>query len=98
MEKVHKSVTEGQGFAAGFLDTEFLPDMVNQIIITGEQSGNLATVMGRMADFYERELENRVTFISKIIEPLMLLLMGVVVGLMVSSLILPIFKLSRAVH
>jgi type II secretory pathway component PulF len=98
MEKVHKSVREGQGFAAGFLDTEFIPDMVGQMIITGEQSGNLATVMDRVADFYERELENKVTFISKIIEPLMLLLMGVVVGLMVSSLILPIFKLSRAVH
>jgi type II secretory pathway component PulF len=98
MEKVHKSVREGQGFAAGFSDTEFIPDMVGQMIITGEQSGNLATVMDRVADFYERELENKVTFISKIIEPLMLLLMGVVVGLMVSSLILPIFKLSRAVH
>jgi type IV pilus assembly protein PilC len=98
MEKVHKSVSEGHSFAAGFLDTEFIPDMVSQMIITGEQSGNLATVMDRVADFYERELENKVTFISKIIEPLMLLLMGVVVGLMVSSLILPIFKLSRAVH
>ena len=98
MEKLHKSVSEGQGFAAGFADSEFIPDMVSQMIITGEQSGNLAIVMDRVADFYERELESRVNFISKIIEPLMLLLMGVVVGLMVSSLILPIFKLSRAVH
>lgn len=98
MEKLQKNVSEGQSFAAGFVDTEFIPDMVSQMIITGEQSGNLAMVMDRLADFYERELESRVTFISKIIEPLMLLIMGVVVGLMVSSLILPIFKLSRAVH
>ncbi|MDX1776515.1 MAG: type II secretion system F family protein, partial [Desulfobulbales bacterium] len=62
------------------------------------QSGNLATVMDSVADFYERELVSKVTFIAKLIEPLLLLLMGVVVGLMVSSLILPIFKLSRAVH
>ena len=98
MEKIHQRVSEGHSFAGGFADTEFIPDMVSQMMTTGEQSGNLATVMDRVADFYERELESRVVFISKIVEPLMLLLMGVVVGLMVSSLILPIFKLSRAVH
>ena len=98
MEKLHKCVSDGQNFSAGFVETEFIPDMVRQMIITGEQSGNLAIVMDRVADFYERELEAKITFISKIIEPLMLLLMGIVVGLMVSSLILPIFKLSRAVH
>jgi type II secretory pathway component PulF len=98
MQKVHKSVSDGHGFAAGFVASGFMPDMVNQMIITGEESGTLATVMGRVADFYERELENRVTLISKIIEPLMLLFMGVIVGLMVSSLILPIFKLSKAVQ
>ena len=98
MDKLHRYVSEGSSFAAGFVETDFIPDMVGQMIMTGEQSGNLATVMERVADFYERELENRVTLVSKIIEPLMLLLMGVVVGLMVSSLILPIFRLSRAVH
>ena len=98
MDRLHDNVSEGGSFAAGFVGTEFIPDMVSQMIMTGEESGNLATVMERVADFYERELENRVTFISKLVEPLMLLLMGIIVGLMVSSLILPIFKLSRAVH
>jgi type II secretory pathway component PulF len=98
MDKLHNSVSEGGSFAAGFVNTEFIPDMVSQMIMTGEQSGNLAIVMERVADFYERELENRVTLISKVIAPLMLLLLFGVVGLMVSSLILPIFKLSRAVH
>jgi len=98
MDKLYNNVSGGGSFAAGFNDTPFIPDMVSQMIMTGEESGNLAMVMERVAEFYERELENRVTFIAKIIEPLMLLLMGVVVGLMVSSLILPIFKLSRAVH
>ena len=54
--------------------------------------------MKRVADFYERELENRLALLTKIIEPLLLLVMGLVVGLIVSSLILPIFKLSRAIH
>jgi type II secretory pathway component PulF len=54
--------------------------------------------MGRVADFYQREWSKRLTTLSKLAEPAMLLVMGVVVGLIVSSLILPIFKLSRAVR
>ena len=51
----------------------------------------------RVADYYERELTKRLGTLSKMAEPIMLLVMGAVVGLLVSSLILPIFKLSRAV-
>ena len=55
-------------------------------------------VMGRVADFYEREWRKKLAMLAKIMEPAMLLIMGAVVGLIVSSLILPIFKLSRAIH
>ena len=72
--------------------------MVRQMVATGEQTGNLGMVMSRVADFYERELTKRITILSKAIEPIMLIVMGVVVGLIVISLILPIFKLSRAIH
>jgi type II secretory pathway component PulF len=68
------------------------------MITVGEETGNLPTVMARLADFYERELEKRLKTLSRLAEPIMLLMMGAVVGLLVSSLILPIFKLSRAVH
>jgi type II secretory pathway component PulF len=67
------------------------------MITTGEETGNLPKVMARLADFYERELTGRLQTFSRLAEPVMLLVMGVVVGLLVSSLILPIFKLSRAV-
>jgi type II secretory pathway component PulF len=53
--------------------------------------------MARVADFYERELEKQLGMVSRLAEPVMLLVMGVLVGLIVSSLILPIFKLSSAV-
>jgi type II secretory pathway component PulF len=98
MTKAIKSVTDGKGLANCFEKEIFIPAMVRQMIKTGEESGNLALVMERVADFYERELENKLAFVTKIIEPLLLLVMGLVVGLIVSSLILPIFKLSRAVH
>ena len=54
--------------------------------------------MQRLADHYESDLSKKLTNVSKLIEPFMLLVMGIIVGLIVSSLILPIFKLSRAVH
>jgi type II secretory pathway component PulF len=98
MLQIEIKVTEGKGIAAGFADAPFIPALVKQMISTGEETGNLAKVMGRVADFYDRELSKRVTTLAKLAEPVMLLVMGAVVGIIVSSLILPIFKLSKAVH
>lgn len=94
---VETRVQQGAGIAAGFKEDTVLPPLVQQMIATGEESGNLPKVMGRMADFYERELGKRLNTLSKMAEPIMLMVMGLVVGIIVSSLILPIFKLSRAV-
>lgn len=95
--KLGKNVTEGQGLASGFKDAEFVPPMLASMISTGEAAGNLPAVMQRVADHYETDLSKKLTTVSKLIEPFMLIVMGVLVGLIVSSLILPIFKLSRAV-
>lgn len=98
LQRVQRHVNEGRGVAAGFAEAEFMPPMVRQMIATGDQTGNLAKVMTRVAEYYGRELNNRIAALAKAVEPVMLLVMGVVVGLIVASLILPIFKLSRAVH
>lgn len=94
---VEARVQNGEGIAAGFAGTTFIPPVVQQMVKTGEETGNLPKVMGRLADHYERELSARLETVSRLAEPVMLLVMGLVVGLLVSSLILPIFKLSRAV-
>lgn len=94
---VENKVKEGGGFSAAFQQADFIPETVRQMVTTGEETGNLPRVLGRVADYYERELAKRLAAFARIIEPLMLLVMGGVVGLIVSSLILPIFKLSRAV-
>lgn len=91
-------VNEGRGIAAGFQGSALIPVSVRQMIATGEQSGALGHVMGRIADFYDRELSKQLNTLSKLAEPIMLMVMGVLVGTIVSSLILPIFKLSRATH
>ena len=98
LRTIQRHVNEGRGVAIGFLETEFVPPMVKQMISTGDQTGNLAKVMSRVSDFYGRELNKRIAVVAKGVEPIMLLVMGVVVGLIVAALILPIFKLSRGVH
>ncbi|MBI5441885.1 MAG: type II secretion system F family protein [Deltaproteobacteria bacterium] len=96
--RVEEAVRDGRGFARGFQDTGFIPPVVRQMVSTGEETGSLATVMGRLAEFYELEVERKLAAIAKTLEPTMLLIMGVLVGLIVSSLVLPIFKLSGAVR
>jgi type II secretory pathway component PulF len=94
---VESTVQSGGGVAAGFAKADFVPDLAKHMIATGEQTGNLGKVMGRISEYYEAQLSKRLDALSKLAEPIMLLIMGVIVGVLVSSLILPIFKLSRAV-
>lgn len=94
---VEEKVQAGAGVAAGFDESDFIPDLAKHMIATGEQTGNLGKVMGRVGEYYETQLGKRLEMVSKLAEPIMLLVMGIVVGVLVSSLILPIFKLSRAV-
>jgi len=91
-------VTEGKGISSGFQHSPFVPPAVRQMVATGEATGTLGRVMGRIADAYDRDLTKQLAQLSKLAEPVMLMVMGVLVGTIVSSLILPIFKLSRAVH
>lgn len=98
LDNIRTHVNEGRGIAIGFTESRIIPPMVRQMVATGEQTGNLGMVMTRVAEFYERELSNRISVLSRGVEPIMLIVMGVVVGSIVVSLILPIFKLSRAIH
>ncbi len=95
---VENSVQEGNGIATGFQRSSLIPVIVKQMVTTGDNTGNLARVTSRLAEYYERDLSRRLATFSRLVEPVMLLVMGVVVGILVSSLILPIFKLSRVVH
>lgn len=98
IDDLRQQVIEGQGIAQGFRASPFVPPLVQQMVATGEETGNLAKVMTRIADHYDRELAQRITVFARLAEPVMLLVMGALVGVIVASLILPIFKLSRAIH
>ncbi|MEM6639645.1 MAG: type II secretion system F family protein [Pseudomonadota bacterium] len=97
LAQVEADVLEGKRFAVAFAKGTFMPSLVLDMLRTGDETGNLAKVMLRVATHYERLVEKQLQRVSKIAEPLMLLVMGGLVGVIVSALILPIFKLTRAV-
>ena len=92
-----ETLQQGGRLAQGLGHASWLPDLAKQMLTTAEESGSLAPVMLRLADYYNRELDRLLERFSKMIEPIMLVVMGALVGLLVSSMILPIFKLSSAV-
>lgn len=94
INRIEQHVQDGHGLAHGFIESPLIPSLVKYMLQTGERSAQLAKVMLRIADHYERELDKKVTGLSKMAEPLMLVVMGILVGVLVSSLILPIFQLS----
>jgi type IV pilus assembly protein PilC len=77
--------------------TGLFPNMVNQMIAVGEESGSLDQMAGKVADFYEQEVDNAVDSMSSLLEPLIMAILGVLVGGLVIAMYLPIFKLGSVV-
>ena len=98
IDQTTRNLEEGQGMALSFTDSSFIPESAKQIVKTGEDTQNIPKVMLRLSDYYENEIDDQMKKFATIIEPLLLIIMGVVVGVIVMSLILPIFKLSKMVH
>jgi len=71
---------------------------VKLVVSTGESSGSLPLVMGRLSERYREDLESDIRRMSTMLEPILLVVMGLMVGLVAVSFITPLFKLSRAVH
>jgi len=97
LDRVESNVRQGGRISDEFESSNLIPTLAKQMLSTAEEAGNLAIVGERLADYYEREMAKKLDRFSKLVEPVMLLVMGGLVGLIVSSLVLPIFKLSHAV-
>lgn len=95
---VMSHVEQGGRFSQLFADYPYVMESVKQMVATGEEIGSLPKVMLRLAVFYDTEIEQDLKKIASMIEPVALIIMGIVVGLIVSSVILPIFKLSHTIH
>jgi type II secretory pathway component PulF len=98
IDQIAAHVQQGGKFSQPLADFPFIPAPVKQMVATGEETGNLPKVLLRLATFYDGELERNLKAVAAKIEPLALLVMGGIVGIIVTSVILPIFKLSQALH
>jgi type IV pilus assembly protein PilC len=94
---IHEEVRQGKKIAASLSRYKLMPGSVVQMIRSGEDSGNMAEVLRDISSFYGRELQTVIKTVTSMIEPIMIVLMGVMVGFIAMSIILPIFKMSSLV-
>lgn len=95
---VHGAVKQGKKISAPLNRSPLLPRSVVQMIGAGEESGKLGEVLDEVSEFYARELKAVIKSVTAMIEPLMIVAMGSIVGFIAMSIILPIFKLSSLVN
>ncbi len=96
--KVHGSVKQGRKIAAPLQDSALLPKAVVQMIGAGEESGKLGEVLDEISEYYQRQLKDQIKAVTGMIEPIMIIIMGSVVGFIAMAIILPIFKMSQIVQ
>jgi type IV pilus assembly protein PilC len=95
--KMRDEVATGQRLQRAMENTQLFPNMVNQMIAVGEESGSLDAMSSKVADFYEEEVDNAVDSMSSLLEPLIMAILGVLVGGLVIAMYLPIFKMGAVV-
>jgi len=95
--KTRESISEGRTIAEPLAESGVFPGMVCQMINVGEATGALDTMLTKIADFYDDEVEVAVAGITSLIEPFIIVFLGVVVGGLVVALYLPIFSMAGAV-
>ena len=97
IDKAAEDVSKGQGLAQSLRGVELMPPLAVQMIEVGEQSGALEKMLYKIADFYERQLENQLLGLTALMEPLMIVVMGLIIGFIVLSICLPIFEMNQLV-
>jgi len=90
-------IQAGKSLAAPLSRSTWFPPMAIQMISVGEQSGELEKMLNKIADIYEREAESRITVMTSMLEPIMILAMALVVGFMLISILLPIFEMNTLI-
>jgi type IV pilus assembly protein PilC len=96
-EKIQKDVSTGSALTTSMQATGVFPVMVLQMCAIGEESGSLDAMLGKAAEFYEDEVDEAVKGLSSLMEPFIIVILGVLIGGIVVSMYLPIFKLGQVV-
>ncbi len=94
---IKNQIATGQTLASSMEETQLFPNMVLQMVSSGEESGELETMLGKVADFYESEVDEAVENLASLIEPIMIVVLGVIIGTMILAMYMPIFKLGSVI-
>ncbi len=96
-KKIQQEVSTGTSLTVSMQNVNLFPNMVIQMAMIGEESGSLDGMLGKAADIYEREVDEAVASLSSLMEPLIMVFLGVLIGGLVVAMYLPIFKLGQVV-
>jgi general secretion pathway protein F len=97
IEDAIDDINAGRSLASTLSQSRWFPPMVIQMISVGEQSGELESMLNKIAETYEREVESNIIALTSILEPVMILVMGLIVGFVVVSILLPIFEMNQMI-
>ena len=95
--KIQSEVSTGTSLTVAMQNAGVFPNMVTQMVSIGEESGSLDSMLGKVADFYEQEVDDAVDSLSSLMEPLIMVILGILIGGLVIAMYLPIFKLGAVV-
>ena len=95
--QIQSEVSTGTSLTSAMQNSELFPNMVNQMVAIGEESGAVDSMLGKVADFFEAEVDDAVEALSSLMEPIIMVVLGVLIGGMVIAMYLPIFKLGAVV-
>jgi type IV pilus assembly protein PilC len=96
-KRIQTEVSTGTSLTNAMAATNLFPVMVLQMTQIGEESGSLDNMLGKVADFYEREVDDAVAALSSLLEPVIIVFLGVIIGGLVVAMYLPIFKLGAVI-
>ena len=94
---IQREVSTGSGLTVAMQNTELFPSMVLQMCAIGEEAGSLDAMLSKVADFFEAEVDDAVAAISSLMEPVIMVVLGTLIGGMVVAMYLPIFKMGEAI-
>ncbi|HXF66900.1 MAG TPA: type II secretion system F family protein [Burkholderiales bacterium] len=96
-KKIQGEVSTGASLTSAMQGTEVFPNMVIQMVAIGEEAGSLDSMLSKVADFFEQEVDDAVEALSSLMEPMIMVVLGTLIGGLVVAMYLPIFKLGAAV-
>ena len=93
LQSVREELVKGEGLSGPILETKIFPPMLSSMIHIGEETGSLDDILAKTADFYDDELEAQIQATTALIEPLLIVIMGIIIATIVLAIMIPMFQM-----